>query len=60
LKGLKRKERRGMERSWRKGRRRNLLSPSAVFRYMEAFHDPGQEKGREDGKGMGGGVFCSE
>lgn len=43
LKGLSRKERREQERRWRKERRRTLPSQSAVFRYLEAFHDAEQE-----------------
>ena len=50
LKGLKRKERRAIERRWRKERRRSVPSPSAVFRYLETFHDPEQEKERKEGK----------
>jgi hypothetical protein len=52
LKGLKlkRKERRELERRWRKERRRTIPSPSAVFRYLAHFHDPEQEKRREVGK----------
>jgi hypothetical protein len=48
--GLRRKERRAMERRWRKERRRGVPSPSAVFRYLGGFCD-GREKGlREEGK----------
>lgn len=50
LKELSRKERREQERRWRKERRRALPSPSAVFRYLEAFHDAEQENQREAGK----------
>lgn len=50
LKGLSRKERREQERRWRKERRRALPSQSAVFRYLEAFHDAEQEKQRISGK----------
>lgn len=50
LKELSRKERREQERRWRKERRRTLPSQSAVFRYLEAFHDAEQEKRRETGK----------
>jgi len=50
LKGLKRKERRAIERRWRRERRRSVPSPSAVFRYLETFHDPDQEKERKEGK----------
>ena len=48
--GLSRKERRALERRWRKERRRSAPSPSAVFRYLNAFHDPEQEKLRQPGK----------
>ncbi len=50
LKGLTRKKRRVQERRWRKERHRFVPSPSAVFRYLEAFHDSGEEKRREAGK----------
>jgi hypothetical protein len=50
LKGLARKVRRVMERRWRKEHHRVVPSPSAVFRYLEAFHNPGEEKKREAGK----------
>lgn len=45
--GLPRAERRRLERRWRKERRRAVPSPSAVFRYLEAFHDPEQEEQRQ-------------
>jgi hypothetical protein len=38
LKGLKRRERREKERRWRKEQHRSVPSPSAVFRYLAAFH----------------------
>ncbi len=38
LKGLPRKERRETERRWRKEKHRSVPSPSAVFRYLSAFH----------------------
>jgi hypothetical protein len=38
LKGLSRKERRETERRWRKEKHRSVPSPSAVFRYLAAFH----------------------
>jgi len=41
--GRPRRERRALERRWRKERRRTFASPSAVFRYLAAFHDPAQE-----------------
>ena len=47
---LPRKERRALERRWRKERKRSVPSPSAMFRYPEAFHDPEQEKKRVPGK----------
>ena len=49
-KGLTRQQRREMERRWRKERHRSVPSPSALFRYLEAFHDPGEERKREGGK----------
>ena len=49
-KGLTRQQRRAMERRWRKERHRSVPSPSALFRYLEAFHDPGEEMKREPGK----------
>lgn len=49
-KGLTRPERRALERRWRKERHRSVPSPSALFRYLEAFHDPEEEKKREPGK----------
>jgi len=48
--GLMRKVRRCLERRWRKERRRTMPSPSAVFRYLAAFHDEGQERLRVPGK----------
>jgi len=50
LHGLKRKERRELERRWRKKRKRSVPSPSAVFRYLSAFHDGEQERLRQCGK----------
>jgi hypothetical protein len=49
-KGLTRQERRDQERRWRKEQHRSVPSPSALFRYLEAFHDPLEEKKREKGK----------
>jgi hypothetical protein len=48
LHGLKRKERRELERRWRKEKKRFVPSPSATFRYLAEFHDPAQEKAREE------------
>jgi len=45
--GLKRKVRRALERRWRKEKKRTIPSSSAVFRYLSAFHDAGQEEERE-------------
>lgn len=45
--GLPRRERRALERRWRKERSRTFPSPSAVFRYLAAFHDPAQEAQRQ-------------
>jgi len=50
LQGLKRRERRELERRWRKERRRAVPSPSSAFRYLGAFHDEEQEKLRIKGK----------
>jgi DDE family transposase len=48
-KGLTRQQRRARERRWRKEQHRSVPSPSAIFRYLEAFHDPLEEKKREKG-----------
>jgi hypothetical protein len=50
LHGLKRRERRELERRWRKERGRAVPAPSSVFRYLRAFHDEEQEKLRVKGK----------
>jgi hypothetical protein len=50
MQDMRRPERRALARRWRKERRRSVPSPSSVFRYLAAFHDPLQEKLREDGK----------
>ncbi len=49
-KGLSRKQRRDQERRWRKERHASVPSPSAAFRFLEAFHNPEEEKKREKGK----------
>ena len=49
-KGLSRQQKKSQERRWRKEQHRSVPSPSAVFRYLEAFHDPEEEKKREKGK----------
>ena len=48
--GLKRRERRELERRWRKECRRAVPSPSSVFRFLAAFHDREQEAKREAGR----------
>jgi hypothetical protein len=49
-KGMKRRERRELERRWRKERGRAVPSPSAVFRFLSMFHDASQESHRVEGK----------
>lgn len=44
--GLPRKERRELERRWRKERERAVPSTSALFRYLEGFHDEAEEERR--------------
>jgi len=46
--GLRRTQRRALERRWRKQRRRAV--PSPVFRYLSAFHNPEEESNRQPGK----------
>jgi len=49
LHGLPRKKRRETERRWRKEKHRSVPSPSAVFRYLAAFHE---DCDREEGKAI--------
>ena len=49
-KGLARKQRRDQERRWRKEHHLSVPSPSAIFRFLAAFHNPEEEKKREKGK----------
>ena len=49
-KGLTRKKIREYLRRWRKTSHRAVPSPTAIFRYLAAFHDPEEEKKREKGK----------
>ena len=49
-KRLSRKLRRAMERRWRKEQHLSVPSPSAIFRYLSAFHHAEEEKKREKGK----------
>jgi hypothetical protein len=48
--GLPRKERRALERRWRKKRRRAVPSESKVFRYLEAYHNQDEEEKRQPSK----------
>jgi hypothetical protein len=48
--GMRRAERREMERRWRGKSERSIPSASTVFRYLSEFHDKEQEKKREKGK----------
>ena len=50
LHGLSCQQRREQLRRWRKERRRAVPSASAVFRYLSAFHDAGEEKKRIEGR----------
>ena len=45
--GMRRRERRALLGRWRKERRRNVPSPSAVFRFLDRFHDEGEESKRQ-------------
>lgn len=47
--GLPRRERRSLERRWRKERGRTFPSASPIFRYLAAFHDPDEEARRPGG-----------
>ena len=49
LHGLPGKKRRETERRWRKEKHRSVPSPSAVFRYLAAFHE---DCDREEGKAI--------
>ena len=49
-KGMKRRERRALERQNKKEGERSVPSPSALFRYLAAFHDKEQEAQRVEGK----------
>jgi hypothetical protein len=44
--GMRRRQRRQLERRWRRERRRAVPSPSSVFRYLSWFHDTEEEKRR--------------
>jgi hypothetical protein len=47
---LSREERRRFDKRFRKGRKRNIPSPSVVFRFLAEFHDAEQEKLRKAGE----------
>jgi hypothetical protein len=47
---MSRRERRSLERRWRKEKRRSVPSPPSIFKYLSAFHNPAQEELREAGK----------
>ena len=48
--GMSRQQWRAFLRRWRKGQHRTVPSPSAVFRYLSAFHNHDQDELREAGK----------
>jgi hypothetical protein len=50
VEGLNRQQRRQLKARWRKQQTRALPSPSAIFRFLDEFHDPAQEELREEGK----------
>jgi len=49
-KSMSRRQRRAHERRWRKEHHASVPSPSAIFRYLDVFHDPEEEKKRIQGK----------
>ena len=50
--GMGGRERRALEARWRVERRRSVPSESAVFRYLERFHDAEEESKREDHRAL--------
>ena len=48
--GMRRAERRAQLKRWRKERRRVVASPTAVFRYLDRFHDESEETRRRPGR----------
>ena len=48
--GLNRKQQRHLKARWRKQQKRAFPSPSAVFRFLDEFHDETQEELRKEGK----------
>jgi len=49
-KELSRQQRRAKERRWRKEHHRSVPSPSAIFRFLAAFHNRDEERKRTKGK----------
>lgn len=47
--GMKRSDRRRLERRWRRSKKRKVPSVSAMRRYLAAFHDAAEEVRRESG-----------
>jgi hypothetical protein len=47
---LRRRERQALEKRWRKKQTRGVPSPTATFEYLDAFHNPEEEKAREPHK----------
>ena len=47
---MRRVDRRAQRNRWRKERRRVVPSPTAVFRYLDNFHDEAEEARRRSGK----------
>lgn len=50
LDGMNRRERRSIQKRWRKEKRRSVPSPSSAFRFLETFHDRREEAKRVEGK----------
>ena len=48
--GLNRKARREVKARWRKQEQRALASPSAIFRFLDEFHNEEEEEQRREGK----------
>ena len=47
---MQRADRRAQRNRWRRERRRVVPSPTAVFRYLDNFHDEAEEARRRSGK----------
>lgn len=50
MQGMKRRERRDLEKRWRKERKRSVPSSSVVFRYLSNFHNADEESLRQPNK----------